>query len=274
MNLFVVDPEKCNRDGICVETCPVQIIELKDADEIPAPAADADDHCLNCGHCVSVCPTGAISLSTMNPETCPPFQKDLLLNPEQVEHFYRSRRSIRTYTDDAADRNILIQLITLASYAPSGHNTQPVQWRVIYDTSEVRRLAGLVVDWMRHVIKEQPDLAASMHLERAVAAWESGEERICRGAPHVIVAHAPKDLRPAMAACTIALTYLELAAPAFGLGACWGGYFNTAANLWPPMAEALDLPAGHASFGAMMVGYPKYKYQRLPLRNEAKMSWK
>jgi hypothetical protein len=40
------------------------------------------------------------------------------------------------------------------------------------------------------------------------------------------------------------------------------------------MAETLELPAQHASFGAMMVGYPKFKYQRLPLRNEPKISWR
>jgi nitroreductase/NAD-dependent dihydropyrimidine dehydrogenase PreA subunit len=274
MSLFVVDSEKCNRDGICVETCPARIIELKDSNDVPVPASDADDICINCGHCVSVCPTGALSLSSMPTEACPPIRKELSIDLEQVEQFMRSRRSIRTFTDQVVDRDVLVKLITLASYAPSGHNTQPVEWQVVYDTNEVRRLAGLVVDWMRHVIKEQPDLAASMHLERAVTAWESGEERICRGAPHVIVAHAPKDLRPAMGACTIALTYLELGAPAFGLGACWAGYFNAASNLWPAMTEALDLPAGHASFGAMMVGYPKYKYQRLPLRNDAKISWK
>jgi len=70
------------------------------------------------------------------------------------------------------------------------------------------------------------------------------------------------------------LTYLELAAPAFGLGTCWAGYFDVAANLWPPLKNALELPDGHTSFGAMMIGYPKYKYQRMPLRNQAKISWR
>ena len=92
--------------------------------------------------------------------------------------------------------------------------------------------------------------------------------------PHVVVAHSQKQERSAPAAGTIALAHLELAAPSFGLGACWAGYFNAAANLWPPMLEALNLPEGHVSFGAMMVGYPKYKYQRLPLRNEAKIIWR
>ena len=106
------------------------------------------------------------------------------------------------------------------------------------------------------------------------AAWDAGKDRICRNAPHVIVAHFPEDVLVARSACTIALTYLELAAPAFGLGACWAGYFDTAVNLWTPLKDALELPDGHASFGAMMIGYPKYKYQRMPLRNQARISWR
>jgi hypothetical protein len=46
-----------------------------------------------------------------------------------------------------------------------------------------------------------------MHMDRVVAAWEAGKDRIFWGAPHVVVAHAPKDERTAPAACTIALTY-------------------------------------------------------------------
>jgi len=274
VTLFVVDEEKCVRDGICVETCPRWLIALENHATVPVPTEDAEELCINCGHCVAVCPTGAISLSTMKPEECPPIKKEWLLSPEQAEHFLRSRRSIRTYTDKAVDREVLSKLIQLACYAPSSHNSQPVQWLVIYDSDEVQRLAGLVVDWMRNVINEQPALSASLHLDRFVAAWEAGKDRICRNAPHLIIAHSPKDLRTAPSACTIALTYLELAAPAFGLGTCWAGYFDVAANLWPPLKDALKLPDGHASFGAMMIGYPKYKYQRMPLRNQAKISWR
>ena len=274
MTLFVIDEEKCIRDGICVETCPRQIIVLENHATVPVPTEDAEELCITCGHCVAVCPTGAISLSTIKPEECPPIKKEWLLSPEQAEHFLRSRRSIRTYTDKAVDREVLSKLIQLACHAPSGHNSQPVQWRVIYDSDEVQRLAGLVVDWMRNLINEQPALSASLHSDRLVAAWDAGKDCICRNAPHVIVAHAPEDLLVAPSACTIALTYLELAAPAFGLGACWAGYFDSAANLWPPLKDALELPDGHASFGAMMIGYPKYKYQRMPLRNQAKISWR
>jgi nitroreductase len=113
-----------------------------------------------------------------------------------------------------------------------------------------------------------------MHLDRVVNAYENGKDKICRGAPHVIVAHAHKDNRSAPAACTIAITFFDLAAMSFGPGACWAGYFNAAANPWPPMQKALNLPEDHVSFGAMIVGYPKFQYQRLPLRNEPQITWR
>jgi nitroreductase len=127
---------------------------------------------------------------------------------------------------------------------------------------------------MRNEIKEQASFAARLHLDRVVASWDAGIDRICRSAPHLIVAHAPKDDRSAPSACTIALTYLELAAYASGLGACWAGYFNAAANLWPPILKALALPSRHTCLGAMMIGYPKYRYQRIPLRDPVKISWR
>jgi len=274
MSLIVVDEEKCKRDGVCVAVCPARIIEFKNENSSPAPTDNADEFCINCGHCVAVCPHGALSHRTMRSEQCPPVRKEWLLGPEQVEHFLRARRSIRTYKEEAVEREVLAKLIDIARFAPTGGNVQPVKWLIIYERDEVRSLAGHVIDWMRFMLKEQPPIANAPNLDRIVASWAEGVDRICRGAPHVIVAHAPKDEPTAPAASTIALTYLELATPSFGLGACWGGYFNAAATLWPAMQQALGLPEGHSSFGAMMVGYPKYEYQRLPLRNEARITWR
>jgi len=274
MSLFVVDEEKCKRDGICVAVCPMGIIEIKDQGAVPNPTEDADKLCINCGHCVAVCPHGALSLDTMPVEQCPPVRKEWQLGPEQVEHFLRARRSIRNYKEQGVAREVIAQLIDIARYAPSGHNLQPVHWLVIYQAEEVQRLAGLVVDWMRFMVKAQPELARALHMEGIIAFWEGGGDLICRGAPHVIVAHGAKDDRTAPVACTIALTYLELAAPSFGVGACWAGYFNAAAGLWPPLQGALGLPDGRICLGAMMIGHPQYHYHRLPLRNEPHIMWR
>ena len=47
MSLFVVDKEKCKRDGICVAECPRGIIEIKEQNLSPTPIDRADELCIN-----------------------------------------------------------------------------------------------------------------------------------------------------------------------------------------------------------------------------------
>jgi nitroreductase/NAD-dependent dihydropyrimidine dehydrogenase PreA subunit len=274
MSLFVIDTTKCKKDNICAAVCPLGIIEKGDKSASPTQAGNAEELCVSCGHCVAACPTGALSHREMTPEQCTPIKEELLLKPGQAEQLLRGRRSIRAYRAAPVDRALLTRIVATASAAPSGHNTQPVEWLIIHDASEVRRLTGLVIDWMRFMIQQKPDFAKALLLQHVVAKWEAGIDAVCRSAPHVVVTHAHKDNMMAQSACTIALAYLELAALANGIGACWAGYFDVAARYWPPLQKELGLPVDHTSYGAMMVGYAQYKYYRIPLRKEARISWK
>jgi nitroreductase/NAD-dependent dihydropyrimidine dehydrogenase PreA subunit len=273
MELFTVNPQTCNRDGICAAVCPLGIIDWVQG-ALPRPTDDADAACIRCGHCVAVCPTGSLSHRDMALEDCPPLHPELRLSPEQGEHFLRARRSIRVYRDTPVPQEMLARLIDMARYAPSGINSQGARWLVLGDRQELRTLAGIVIDWMGWMQTEMPAVARTLHLDRTQARWHAGHDVILRGAPAVIVAHAEKGNRMAPTTCTIALTYLELAATFLGLGGCWAGYFNAAANTYPPMAEALGLPEGHQCYGAMMVGYPKFSYHRLPTRNIPQILWR
>lgn len=272
MTLFTVDTDKCNQDNICAAECPVKIIQIN-PDAVPTPVNGAEKVCIRCGHCVAVCPTGALSHADLKPEDCLPVNPKWLLSPEQAEHFLRHRRSIRVYKDKPVERQTIEKLIHIARYAPSGHNMQPVRWQVIYDKNEVRRLSGHVVDWMRHMLTSATAMAKAMHFDLVVGAWDLGVDVVSRGAPHLILANGPVANMSSQSACTIALTYLELAVPSFGLGACWNGFFNAAAMSWKPLQEDLCLAPGEKNFGAMMVGYPKFKYHRMPERNAPKIRW-
>ena len=274
MSKFVVDEAKCTRCGMCVLECPARIIQMKGDDTLPFWIETGEELCINCGHCVAVCAPGAVGLGTMKPEDCAPIMRNLLPNAEQVEHFLKSRRSIRAYKEKPVPRETLAKLIDIARHAPSGHNSQPMHWLVIEDSSEVKRLAGLVVDWMRVAIKEMSPTAEFLRFDLIIESWGSGIDRIMRVAPHAIVAHAPADNVFAPQSSPIALTYLELAAYALGLGACWAGYFQAAASFHHPMQEALQLPDGHVSLGAMMIGYPKHRFSRIPLRKEPPIIWR
>jgi len=274
MSVFAVNREKCNFCGLCAAECPAGIIVIKGPEAFPLLARGGQDLCINCGHCVAVCPPGAIGLETMSPEDCALARQELLPTPEQVEHFLKSRRSVRVYKEEPVPRETLAKLIDIARYAPSGSNAQPVQWLVVENPNEVKRLSGLVVDWMHTAIREVPGLADRLPLDRMVAARERGVDPILRGAPHVILAHAPRDLPSAQQDGLIALTYLELAAYSLGLGACWAGFLYFAVSSYRPIREALQFPARHHCLGAMMIGYPKHKLRRIPLRNEPKIIWR
>jgi nitroreductase len=137
----------------------------------------------------------------------------------------------------------------------------------------VHRLAGLVIDWMKGVLESSPQQANALGLQALVEAWEFGHDRILRGAPVVLAAHAPTDAVRGDVNSHIALTYLEIAAFANGLGTCWAGYLYGAIGAYPPVAEFLRIPADHRAHGAMMLGYPKHHYRQIPARNPLEVDW-
>lgn len=273
MSQFIVDETRCRRDGICVAVCPVGVLTRGD-DAPPEQIQGGAALCISCGHCVAACPFGACALDTMPAGDCPPLRPEWRLSPEQAEHFLRSRRSVRVFKGEAVAHGRLERLIRTARYAPSGRNNQPVRWLVISGSEPVHAIAGHVIDWMRAICVAKPEAGRALMLHRLVAAWDAGRDLICRAAPHLIVAHAPKDDVTAPSACTLALAYLELAAPSHGLGACWAGYLHMAALHWQPLREALALPGGDVFSGAMMVGEPRYRYYRLPARREPSITWR
>ena len=59
---ILIDLSLCNKDGLCISECPAFLLSRR-ADKFPVVAADAAERCIMCGHCVAVCPTGAIGVA-------------------------------------------------------------------------------------------------------------------------------------------------------------------------------------------------------------------
>ncbi len=272
MSLFTINDEQCNRDGICADVCPVKIIGFKE-NEPPFPLKNADALCIECGHCVAICPKEAFENKNIGASEFSSVQGGLSLTPEQVEYFVRSRRSIRAYKDKVVDRETIEKILNIAAYAPTGHNAQEVYWSVITGKERILKLVETAVDWMNSMLEGGARFEGSDLLKHCVMAWGKGVDVVCREAPHVIVAHSPKENPTGDMDCIIALTHLDLIAPSFGLGTCWAGILNMGVLLWPPMQEVLVIPEGHKYYGGMMLGYPNYKYKLLPPRSKAKVTW-
>ena len=144
MNLFTVDKQKCNLCGLCVTDCPGFVVAMSRPDDFPSLAEGGEERCIKCGHCVAVCPSGAFNHYLMDAEQCVEIDKALLPSSQSVEHFLKSRRSIRTYKDAPLERKMLEKLIDIARYSPSGHNVQPVIWIIVSVRDKLKRLGDLV----------------------------------------------------------------------------------------------------------------------------------
>lgn len=274
MSLLNIDQKKCKKDGLCAAECPSRIIVQTDRKSFPSLIENGEEFCTNCGHCVAVCPYGALTLTTMPLAACPPVQKNLLPDADAVGQLLKARRSIRQYKKKVVSQKLLKELIDTARYAPTGSNSQQVHWTIIQNPEDVHKLAGMVIDFMKMMHPLMTDEASARRSRRIIDSWDNGTDRIMRGAPHLVVAHCPPDVSFPAVDCTIALTYLELYAYAKGLGTCWAGYFTGVAGMHDPIIKFLNLPAGHKCYGAVMLGYPKPVYYRIPKRNEPNITWR
>ena len=274
MSIIEIDKELCNQDGICAAVCPLRLLNMSQGD-CPEPVPEIEESCIRCGHCVAVCPTGALKHLDLDFYKFEPVDESLKLSTGQSEHFFKSRRSIRTFKDRPVSKDKLERLIDIARYAPSARNAQEVEWLVINDRDIIKKYSGMVIDFCKVLLTDGvPGIDPNPHLHKVIEDWNAGIDLVLRDAPALIITHMEEENHLSQNDCMIALSNLELAATGMGLGCCWAGFLMTAAGNYSPMAEELSLPEGHQCFGAMMVGYPKFRYQRIPIRKEPKITWR
>ena len=273
MELLNIDRDKCKKDGICAAECPMAIIQMDHGEGYPRLMPGTEEVCLRCGHCVAVCPHGALQHASIPTDRCPSIREDLTINREQTVQFLRSRRSVRLYKDKPVEQEKIQELIEIARYAPTAGNRQVVNWRVVTDQNKIHQLAELTVGWMRFIMEKGPEAARAPYFPAIVAAWDNGMDKVLRNAPALVVAHAPKEAASGMVDLTLALSYLELAAPTMGLGTCWAGLLQGALVSLPEVKKALGLPENHPHHFPMMLGYAKPRYYRLPERKPPKIVW-
>jgi nitroreductase/NAD-dependent dihydropyrimidine dehydrogenase PreA subunit len=271
MDTPTIDLDRCRRDGLCARVCPTTALRVGPGG---VPAVQPGVPCYACGQCAAVCPQGAVRVAGASPDDLEPLPPGWRLDPERVGRLLRGRRSVRAFRPEPLPRAALLEILTTAQHAPSPFNLQPIAWVVLGTAPAVRRVADAVAGWMRRTTEERSPLAGALGLPALLAAWDAGTDTVCRGAPHLLVAHAPAADPGGSVTGAVAVTTAAVAALPHGAGSCWAGLVPLAAPASPEVTRALALPEGRACAGALLVGYPAVEVRRVPRRRAPAVEWR
>jgi len=272
MNTLTINTTTCKQCGICVEVCPLGLILMENGG-YPAITSENEARCVKCGHCEAVCTTGALKHNALPEMRTIRKEKLKEINPENLSEYFSSRRSIRKYLPKSVDKATLEKLFETVIYSPTGVNQQQNKWVVICEKKAIRRLSDAVIDWMKGMVDAKADLAQFLGFENLIDLYRKGDDVICREAPVVVIGYTDAAYTGGLIDSVIATSHLELLLPSYGLGGCWAGFLMIALGYSPEVKQIVGLDESHAVRSALMVGYPKYSYSKLPYRNEAKIKW-
>lgn len=288
MSPVTIDPERCKKDGLCVRIC--QKVFSQEADgSIPVVAHAAS--CNSCGHCVLVCPSGAIRQIDCPSEIIHPVRADLMPSYEQVREMIVARRSIRTFQERTVEKEIIEKIIDGARFAPSAKNAQSTQFTVVQDKSLLHAIASSTAEWLHKIARRlRNPLWRKLYLlsgERDVeeiTRWISQFERIAERmrkdidlvlfeAPVLLLFHADKTIRLADVNATLALHNAMMLASSLGLGSFYTGYVVTACSHDRAVPRLVDLPRKQKVYGGLALGYPAIQFSRWIDRRPAQIKW-
>jgi nitroreductase len=258
----------------------------KDGEIIPS----ADENTCNvCGHCVSLCPTGAIVHSKMNMENFIELDENIKVSTDDFIDLIRRRRSHRRFTDKPITREVIDQLVDVCRYAPTGSNVQNVEILLLQDPKKIKKLSDLTLESfekakimleqrvkaLKEAGKEVPgSMQYSLEVLRMrnlrMASREPGRDTVFHKAPLVWIFHSPEATSAPKDNAVIASTTVALTAMTMGLESTYIGIFEMAAS-YRPIVEELNLPPGHKIFSVLIMGYPAWTYHRTVDRKPIKV---
>ncbi len=150
-----------------------------------------------------------------------------------IEESIKKRRSIRHFKQQAVDLELVKELLTTATYAPSWKNGQCWEFVVVQDPKIARELQAAVPEG-------NPSHSGILEAPLNLVVIGNPEQSGDLGGKQYFMADA------AMA------TYaFILAAEAQGLGTVWVGWFDE-----DLVAKAIKLPSGKRILGILPLGYP------------------
>ena len=147
----------------------------------------------------------------------------------------KSRRSVRTYTEQQVSAENLNLILEAATYAPSGMNYQTWHFTAIQDADILRELNEKIKGAFAK--SDEPRLQERGHSETYCCYYHAPTL--------IIVSNEPTQWWASMD-CACAMQNIFLAAKSLGIGSCW---INRA------FLMKLGVPENHRVYGCAALGY-------------------
>ena len=236
-----INLEKCFGCGHCAEICPIAVKMLNNK---PVFSEDKGFGCVGCGQCAMVCVAGCITVKSKIVDS----DRDLFVLPPKSEcatyqglyDLMLRRRSVRNYSNQEVNREMLENIIDAAKTAPiaAAASGSDVNVLVIHGKEKTKEFAFdcigvlekfsfLFSDRLWSFVKrllgenaEKTDLGFFRYMVKYAikSKYEKNLDCVLYGAPVAIVFYGRKGSMSSNV--PIACTYAMLAAESLGLHTC------------------------------------------------------
>lgn len=265
VDMIQIDRERCIGCGSCLADCPAGRIQMEEGKAV------WQEGCIQCGHCVAVCPVNAVSIPEYDMEEVEEYEDtSFRISPDNFLHMVKFRRSIRNYTDQVPEREVLERVLDAGRYTPTAKNSQGCRFFVLRDELEAFRKA--VWDEMPAIaekLKETaPYYSMAFRFMFRRKRKDPADDALFFNAPVCILIISDHVLDAGLAASN-----MENMAVAQGMGILYNGYLQRIIDGCDNLKKWLGISGSHVAC-CMLAGYPAVTYKRTAPRKKADTVWK
>lgn len=262
--MVVIDEKKCIGCGLCAADCIAQSIVIEEKARIKKD-------CFQCGHCVAVCPQGAVSIPEYDMVDVEKYDADsFAVNPEQLLHSIKFRRSIRNYKPEAVPEDVLRMLAEAGRYTATAKNSQSNGFVFVQkEMGELKDRVWQFIDDIAHKDIREIDKAFLPYLVfNQRRKKDATDDYLFRNAPVVLYVVSDSALDAGLAAQN-----MEMMGVSLGLGMLYNGYLARVSDANAELKEWLGIE-DRKICACMLLGYPAVHYARTAPRKPAEIIWK
>lgn len=260
--MVLVHKEQCIGCGSCEKDCFSKTIQVRNG------KAEVLGRCMECGHCVAVCPTNAVEMEGyQQQEIFPGSRKECAIDPMDFLRFLKFRRSTRQYEKRQVERENLEMILEAGRYTPTARNRQDVHFILVQDhMEEIREMIWKGFHQMAHTWEDPVYQKMLLEFCKEREA-DSENDRLFCGAPVLVVLTCESPWNGELTART-----MELMAESLGLGSLYSGFIQRSIGYSKEAQKAMDIE-GERIAACLLMGYPSVQYRRSVPRKKANAAW-